>query len=172
LTPKRSIKQLPDVVVHLPFYNDFVVDLRRKSLFFNFAVHYANTHAALDSNFQVDQGILGEFKKYLEDKSYKYEHSIESQLVSLREEAMERKYSPSVVENIDHLQESLKSINGKLFESSEKDIRQLLQIELASKFFGTKYEVKNSLKEDIVFQEAIKLLSDETKYTETLAGSK
>jgi carboxyl-terminal processing protease len=162
----------PDIAVQLPFYNDFVVDLRRKSLFFNFAVNYANTHETLNTNFQVDEKILQEFQQYLEEKGYKYEHAIETRLASLREEALERKYTPSFLKNIDNLQESLNSINNELFKNSEDDIKDLIQSELASKYFGTKREVEISLKEDIVFQKALKLLADETKYNEILTGKK
>ncbi len=162
----------PDLTIDLPFYNDCVVDLRRKSLFFNFAVHYANTQAVLDSNFQVDQGILKEFEKYLDQKSYKYVHPIEARLEALRKEAQDRKYLPSFVENIDRLQESIKSINRQMFKDSEKDIKQLLRIELASKFFGTQHEVKTSLKEDIVFQKAFDILSDNTQYRQILNSNK
>ena len=162
----------PDIAVQLPLYNDFVVDLRRKSLFFNFAVHYANTHSTLDSNFQVAGKILQDFQQYLEDKGYRYEHAIESRLAFLKEEALERKYASSFIKNIDNLQESLNSINEEMFKNSEHDIKELIQSELASKYFGTKREVEISLMEDIVFQKALQLLADETKYNEILKREK
>lgn len=162
----------PDITVQLPFYNDFVVDLRRKSLFFNFAVNHANTHAVLDTNFKVDQKILQDFQQYLKQKNYKYEHAIEGRLASLREEALERNYTPSFIKNIDSLQESLNTINQELFQNSKQDIKQLLRSELSSKYFGTKREVEISLKDDIVFQKAVQLIRDELQYNEILISHK
>ena len=56
--------------------------------------------------------------------------------------------------------------------SCEQDIKQLLQAELASKYFGTKREVELSLKDDIVFQKAVQLIGDELHYKEILTEDK
>jgi carboxyl-terminal processing protease len=54
----------PDEKIESPKNNRFQDDLLYKSVFFHFAAHYL-ANRTVDKNFQVDAGVLGEFKKYL-----------------------------------------------------------------------------------------------------------
>lgn len=159
----------PDMTVRFPEVSDIVVDLRRKSLFFNFAVHYTNTHEILDSNFQVNNTLLNEFRNYLKEKSYEYHHPLENGLSSLKAEAFKKGYGKSLLQDINSLQKSLDQSKEELFLSNSKDIRQFLRTELATKFFGTKRGVEISLKDDPVIQKALALLRDEEYYATILS---
>jgi carboxyl-terminal processing protease len=54
----------PDVKFAAPKANKFQEELLRKYGFFNFGKHYAISHK-IDKNFQVDGGVLREFRAYL-----------------------------------------------------------------------------------------------------------
>jgi carboxyl-terminal processing protease len=159
---------IPDVIVHYPEVSNLVWDLRRKSHYFNFAVKYVNTHTIVDSNFQIDKEIFNDFKTYLDDKSYVYQHPIEKDLEIFRKEAEEKEYDKTLLENIEHLQLSLNKTKENIFQNSEEEIKQILRIELASKFFGTRREVEISLENDPVIQKAIELLGDKELYVNIL----
>ena len=158
----------PDVTVPLPRVNDIVWDLRRKSLFFNFAVHYANTHAALDSDFLVDNKILEEFYKYIQEKSFEYKHPIENRLAALKTESLEAGYGSSILQDISHLEKSLNRIKEDMLQSSKKDVQRLLKLELASKFFGVRRGVEMGLEDDLVVQKALSFLNDRELYDSIL----
>ena len=162
----------PDLTLSFDPVSDLVVDLNRKSLFFNFAVHYVNTRAPLDTNFQVDDKILDDFKKYLNEKSYEYHHPAETSLAALETEVVKKGYGSSIAKNIDLLQESLNEIKEDIFKNSINDMRHFLRIELASKFFGTKRGVEVGLKDDPVIKKALEVLSNKELYAHILIREK
>ena len=158
----------PDVTVTLPRVNDIVWDIRRRSLFFNFAVHFANTHEALDSDFRVGDKLVEEFKNYLEEKSFQYQHPIETQLAALKTESLKSGYGSDILQDINRLEKSLDHLKENMFQSSKKDIQNLLRLELASKFFGVRRGVEIGIKDDPVVQKALSILKDEEMYNSIL----
>ncbi len=155
----------PDVVVRPPMLSDLVVDLIRKSLFFNFAVHYANTHSIIDSTLQIKEDILNDFRQYLKKKSFKYHYPIEKDLSLLKKDVVESGYDSSLVKNIDLFEQSLDRSKNKMFLNSLPEIKRYLRLELASKFFGTRKGVELSLQDDPVVKKAVELLSDKAYYS-------
>jgi carboxyl-terminal processing protease len=57
----------PDEKIEAPTTNRFQDELVYKDVFFHFAPVYVATHT-VDKNFQVDDAVLGEFKKFLTSK--------------------------------------------------------------------------------------------------------
>jgi len=158
----------PDVVSHLPFFSDLVAAIRRQYYFFNFAVHYANTHTTLDSSVQIDDTIFQDFREYLEENGFEYQHSLEKHLSSLKKEALERGYGTSLLQDIDQFQHALDRAKEEMLLSSTEDIRQFLRLELASKFFGNQRKVEIILEEDPVVQKSIDLIKDRALYDSIL----
>ena len=61
----------PDVKVAVPKANKLQEELLRKYAFFNFAKHYSLSHK-IEKNFQVDDGVLREFRSFLNDQKIAY----------------------------------------------------------------------------------------------------
>ena len=61
----------PDVKVAVPKANKFQEELLRKYAFFNFAKHYSLSHK-IEKTFQVDDGVLREFRGFLNDNKFVY----------------------------------------------------------------------------------------------------
>jgi len=58
----------PDIVVEALKLNRFLNLLEREAAFFEFAVDYNASHKNLDRDFKADGEILGQFKRYLEQR--------------------------------------------------------------------------------------------------------
>lgn len=159
----------PDIYVELPSVNQFVIDLRRKSMFFNFSVYYANTKSFIDSTVQINETILKDFNQYIKEKSYEYEHPFEKTLTAMKNEAKEKKYGEDFIKNIENLNTSITTIKNKMFHSSRDHMKILLRRELASKYFGTKHSVKIGLRDDPVVEKALKILKDKAAYENLLS---
>jgi len=159
---------VPDIVVDLPYINGLAVDLRRKSMFFNFAVHYASLHKTMDSSIPVTDSVLNSFKAYLNEKGYNYKHPIENNLQALHEEAEEQGYRNQLIESIQKLQTVLDETKADMFEKSKSDIIRILRIELATKYYGTQRGVEISMENDLVIQKALHILQDPKQYNITL----
>jgi carboxyl-terminal processing protease len=161
---------VPDMVLRENDKSDLFYDLVRKSMFFNFAVQYVNTHAKPDSNLQVTDAMMDEFRRYLKEKSYEYKHPIEKSLENLKNEAVKGGYQTDVLRDVQHLENSLIKAKEDIFANSSRDIRQALRLELCSKYFGTRRQIEIALQEDQVFQKAMFLLKDQINYADVLGG--
>ncbi|NQT26634.1 S41 family peptidase [candidate division KSB1 bacterium] len=159
---------IPDIVLEPPLISELTYDMGRKSLYFNFAVHYANTHDKLNGNFEITDGILEEFKEYVKSKEYEYTHPIEKDLRALEKEAKSKGYSEIFIQKIDALEAALEDSKVEMFDQSVKDIKRVLRQELATKFLGTRHAVEIGLKEDLVVQEAITIIHDQNHYKNVL----
>jgi carboxyl-terminal processing protease len=161
---------VPDIVVREPEANDLYFDLVRKSMFFNFAVQYANTHAKPDSNFHVTGDIVQDFRKYLKQKSYEYKHPIEKSLSALKNEAIAGAYQTDLLKDIQRLEQSLGRTKEDMLVNSMKDVNRALKLELISKFFGARAQIESSQEDDAVFQKCLSLLGDQEQYQNLLNG--
>jgi len=163
---------IPDLIVKYPETTDMVLDLRRKSLDFNFAVHYSSLHPAPGADFQVTDGILNQFKNYLEEKKYRYEHPIEKRLEELKQEAISGGYDAALLLDIDRLQKGLIKAKEEMLDRSAEDIRKILSMEIASKYFGIQKETQIALEYDPGVQKALEILADQDHYSMVLKSEK
>ncbi|MEE9229563.1 MAG: S41 family peptidase [Acidobacteriota bacterium] len=62
----------PDVEVENPETPEFIQQLVRRSVFFDFAVNLL-AHVELDRSFEIDEAILTRFKKFIEEKKIEFE---------------------------------------------------------------------------------------------------
>ena len=155
---------IPDAVVRLPEASDYYWDLRRKSLFFNFAVTFANSHPVKDSTLVISNDIVDDFRKYLKEKNYQYEHPIEKSLISLKNESIKNGYENEMLKDIDKLEKTLRRAEDDMFYNSLNDIKKTLRTELTSKFFGIRKQIENGLQDDPVLQKATELLGSRESY--------
>jgi len=153
----------PDIAVELPLLTPMSVDMRRKSMFFNFALEYANTHKKTD-DFEIDDAICSAFKSYLKKREYNFRHPIEASLERLAEEVKESGYNPSLIDQIKALEAGLVETKDEIFNASLDDIRHFLKMELSTKFFGTTKSTEMGLKKDPVIQRAMEVLKDPNQY--------
>lgn len=58
----------PDILIEPQKFTKLETDIWIKGYFFDFAVHYTNTHKDLDKNFVVDDKVLDYFATYLKEK--------------------------------------------------------------------------------------------------------
>ena len=163
---------IPDAIVRLPEASDFYWDLRRKSLFFNFAVSFANSHSVKDSSLVIGNDIVDDFRKYLKEKNYRYEHPIEKSLIALKSESIKNGYENEMLKDIDQLEKTLRRAEDDMFYNSLNDIKKTLRTELTSKFFGIRKQIENGLQDDPVLRKATELLGSGESYLGLLDGKK
>jgi carboxyl-terminal processing protease len=152
---------------------DLVIDLRRKSQFFNYAVHLVNAKPeGSNGPDPTDDELLSDFRSYLQEKEYTYTHPLVSTLASLKKDAQDQGYDPSLVRSIEQLESELNAVQDEMFSRSKEDILRLLKTEIASKQFSLKRGVENSLKQDSVVQKAREILRDRLTYSGLLSSTK
>jgi carboxyl-terminal processing protease len=154
---------IPDVIVEPEFVNDLVWDLQRKSYFFNFAVEYTSSIKP-DSAVEIDDKILSEFRNYLKEQGYSYQHPLEKHLDAFKKEVLKKGYDASILLDVEKFQKSLNKTEDEIYQSGIKDIKRILRLELASKTYGTQRESEIGLEDDEMVKKAISLIRDQVFY--------
>ncbi len=159
---------IPDIVLLRERASDLVVDMLRKSMYFNFAVLYANKHESLKDHFEITDEVLNDFQKYVQSKGYIYKDPIEKTLKDFKANAAEDGYGEDVLADVNRLEKTLDQSKAAMFTASKKDIRRILEQELATKLLGTQQAVEIWLAGDKGVKKAEELIGDADHYHNVL----
>lgn len=158
----------PDTVVQNGIESDLVKDLLAKGIFFNFAdkFYYENK----DKSFSKldNEKILGEFKKYLISSKYDYQSDVEKKLDEILNHLNEKHNGEKINSTVKKLKEQILDMFDEEYEKHKTDILGELRAELAHRFLGSDFGIKERLKYDKQFTTALKLFDDQKVYKKLL----
>lgn len=158
----------PDTTIQDETKSDLVEDLLAKGLIFNFADKYYYENKSIPFDKIKDEKLLGEFKKFIDSPDYKYQSLAEKKLDEVMKSLDENHNNQKVNETIKQLKEQIESLFDSEFESSKKNIIAELKAELALRYSGIEFGIKELLKYDNQFNVAIKLINDNKVYSSLL----
>ncbi len=161
----------PDILVKGDSLSNISVELIRKNLLFDFAVKYHQKQPQWnDSSFTITQAMFDEFNEFLKEKNFRFTIEGEKELSHLKKLVQKRGYNSGIVQLIDELKKKLE-VNKKLeFERNVPQIKELLRLELAEKYFGSKMRSRLALENDPQVERAQTLLTDLSDYKKILAS--
>ncbi len=158
----------PDIVVKNPKLSNFEWELIRKSMFFDFAVHYASAIQDTSKPIIIDNAALQKFRNYLKKKKFSFDIEGQSALKSLEKTAKERKYGMPFREGVEDLKTFLDRQKYLEFSRSKDFIREMLKLEIIAKLKGSKAEIRASLDDDKTVKAAMNVLINSQEYKKTL----
>jgi carboxyl-terminal processing protease len=144
----------PDSVVDPRNMGDFVRTLVHKNQFFNFANIYANTHDSIPENFEIDEKIFNEFKKYVEGNNIEFTSDLEFALTSL-EKANEKSENKKITKKIKEIEKILNK-DQDLFAENEEMIKELLAYDIHRRFLSNKKFAEYKLDGDFDIEAALR----------------
>lgn len=163
----------PDIKVKHPEYNrltyNVVADL--------WAYDYANRYVAREGqnipdkdNFIITDSIFEDFKAFIDPERFKYDRLCESGISMLREAAKQEGYmNDSVAAQFDQLEMMLKHDLNHDLDFNSKDIRDILDAEISTRYFDDGTIVKRGLRRDLDLDAAIEMFNTPNKYKELLS---
>lgn len=162
----------PDVDVGKDLYAPITVSLITKGLIFNYATEYAYRKGKIPAadEFKLTDQEYAEFKQWISDKDYDYTTKVEQDLVKLEESAKKEKYFTDIEDQLRDLQMKVKHNKEIDLERFRNEIKQVLEEEIASRFYLQKGSIEASFDEDLDVQAAIELLEDTEKYKKLLSN--
>jgi hypothetical protein len=148
-----------------------VHNLERRRLFFDFVIDYTSSDSLEADSIQVDESMLGSFKEFVRLANEKDEYSLGSNhLISLREMVDEMGWKEAGP-LLGDLEQAFERESSEGFtEGLESEIRLGLERELVLRVKGKKAQQLLDLQNDTQLEKAVIVLSDVSKYKETLAG--
>ena len=163
----------PDIVLTNETYSTILLAMFQKNIIFNYANEFKINNNSIPSvdKFVFTDGMYDDFLKYVSDKHLEYETFTEKQIKLLKESVKADKFSDDVDAAIKSLEAVvLKNKNSDLVRF-KKDISELLELEIVSRYYYQKGRMEASLKADHDLEEASKLLNDNKTYNSILKGT-
>ena len=162
----------PDVKASDRKISNIALTLYNRFLIFDYGTRFERSHPSIlpPGEFQINDSIYNDFLEFLKDKDYKYTTRSELALAKLRKEAEKEQYYTAIKGELDMLQTSMDNDKKEDLNKYRDQIRELLKMDILSRYYYQKGKIIGSLKTDPVLNEGLALIKDTEKYSAILSG--
>jgi len=160
----------PDLVNKQADYSKITESLIINQLIFDYATKNRNRHASIApaKDFKLTDVDFTDFKTFLSDKKYDYQTASEKALEDFKKKAEDEKYFEAVQSQYQQLKQNLTRDKQADLEKNKSEIIELLESEIAKRYYFQKAEFEMAAKHDEDVKLAIKLLNDLPRYNSIL----
>ncbi len=164
---------IPDITVPSDMLNRFTSELYVQNMVFDFATEYywSNPQPAMLDSLQLNERDMERFEAFLGEKKFTYRTNSEAMLEELTNSAREEDLFNDNREAIEKLREGLSHTLERDMSVYGADVAELIESELAGRYFYDAGMVQYSLTRDSQVKEAISIASDKARYQSLLRGS-
>lgn len=158
----------PDIVIDLFTDEAIVNSLLEQHLIFDFVTDYC---LGLDSigaveGYQFKE--FGRFVSFLEEQAFEYDTESEKLLKKFQDAAAREGYE--LGSHLAELQAEINKSQQSILERNRETIEDLIEKEIASRFYYQRGKIQMGLRNDQEIAEAIALLGDTSRYRSVLTG--
>lgn len=162
----------PDIKLEPHQYALITAAIVGKNHVFDYATKYRvrTKSIAPAATFTLSEEEYSDFLKYLSDKTYEYTTKSEKTLDELKKNAESEKYFENIKPLYGDLKAKIEANKKDDLAKYKSEIKDLLEQEIAARYYFQKGRLESSLRNDSEVKEAIKVLSDLKLYRSILAG--
>lgn len=160
----------PDIEVENQPTTPYVIEMLRRSLFFNYSLNYVAAHKDLQPGFEVTDEMLADFMEFVESKDFQYKPMGYAQLEELEKIAKENEFYDQMASGIDGLKSQFEQVSLQDREKSMDQIKLILKREITAKLFGHEAAARVLFPSDSTLMTAVNILKDREKYNKILSG--
>jgi carboxyl-terminal processing protease len=162
----------PDVVTRGKKFSSLALTLYRKYLIFDYATKFAETHSSIApaDQFRITDSIYNDFLAFIRGKKFSDTTRTERALLQLKLFAERDSCFSAIQEEYEHVRARLEKDKLNDFSKYSDQIRELLKLEIVSRYYFQKGKVLSTLKDDQEIKEAIDLIIDKEKFNGILSG--
>ena len=162
----------PDVYVKQEHFANITQALVGKLLIFDYATLYRSTHPTLNNvrGFSLSDADYADFVKYLSDKNYSYSSPSEKLLANLKTEASKEKQFGEIENEYNALKNKMAISKKNDLQLHKDEIKQVLENEIASRYYYEKGRFEANFKYDKELAEAVKVMQDKEQMASILKG--
>jgi len=163
---------IPDIKTRTRRFSNIAMALYSKFLIFDYATTFTRQHLVIppSSEFEITDTIYNNFVDFLSNKNYDYTTRSEQALDRLKKEAEKENYLAAIQDEYDHLKNRMQEDKKGDLNKYQDQIRELLKMEIISKYYFQKGKVQASLKHDPDIAIAVNTLRDPERYNSILNG--
>ncbi len=162
----------PDFKVIPEAFSELAIQLFTQSIFFDFATQYHNTNDEIASpgKFSLSDEEYDLFKAFIQERNFEFQTASEKAFANLKRMAKREKYYSLAEEEFSALEEMLVHNNLKDLETFDKEIRQILQEEIVTRYYYRAGRIVAQSQEDIQLDKAQDIVNTPGMLKEVLAG--
>ena len=160
----------PDVDVQDREIADITRVLIQKSYLFDYATRYRAEHATIvpAREFKLSDADYQKFVAYLQGKSMAYSTDAERVLTDLTKKVKEEKHYEDVKPELDAIKRKVAANKTNDLQRFKPEIRELLEEEIASRYYYEKGRTEAGFDDDPNIQAAVAVLNDPNRYAALL----
>jgi carboxyl-terminal processing protease len=161
----------PDLKVELPDLSRLSAMLLVKNHIFNYATQYTQQHAQIEEpvKFQLTAQDYTDFKKYvLAQENFEYTTASEEVLKKMKTTAEKEGYYQDIATEYEQMLLKVTPSKERDLDKFEKEIRELLEDEIISRYFYQEGRAKHTLQTDPVVIKGIEILQAPAQYNTIL----
>jgi len=162
----------PDVFVKQDKFSNVTQALVGKLFVFDYATQYRNTHPKIGDakSFTLTDADYADFVKYVSTKDFSYSNKSEKVLNDLKAELDKDKEFSSIKPEYDALKAKLASSKADDMQQHKDEIKQVLENEIASRYYYEKGRYECNFKYDKEMARAVKVMADKNEVASILKG--
>jgi carboxyl-terminal processing protease len=162
----------PDIVMKERQFNQVTGDLYAQNYIFNFANLYASRHKSIPppDKFRVSDSLFQVFKNFVGDK-FDYKTETEEIIKQLKKSAQREDYANALDSTINKHEEEVKLEKKKDLDKNKDEIKELLRIEIVTRYYYQKGKVEASLINDPEVKKSIGVINNQELYKSILNGT-
>ena len=163
----------PDVHMKPRRYSLILTSIFTKYLIFDYATKFVreNPEIASPEEFEISDETYQNFISFLSDKEYDYTTTAERKLKEMKDAAEKEGYFDDITELYNMLEEAIQHSKEEDLINYEKEIRELLKLEIVSRYYFQEGKIRASLSSDPEISNAIQILQDPVTYESILDGT-
>lgn len=160
----------PDIQLEAQEFATVTQVLFGQGFIFDYATQYAYEHPALAEikSFSLSDAEYADFVSWMKGKSYTVESPVEAELAELTREAKQEKFYEDLKPQLDQIRQKLADTRKNELLFHKEQIRQLLEKEIAARYYFEKGSVETGFKYDQEVKAAIQALHNQAEYKKIL----
>ncbi|MBE9480393.1 MAG: S41 family peptidase [Bacteroidetes bacterium] len=163
----------PDIKLKPLKFSNIAISLFTKFLIFDYANKFFRENPEIPpaDEFIITDQIFDDFKNYISDKNYDYTTESEKTLEKLKKYAEKEKYFDAIQSEYETLKMKMKHDKDEDLNKYKDQIKELLKIEIVSRYYYQKGKIIASIANDPEIKEAMEILENKTLYESILNGT-
>ncbi len=160
----------PDIKVESPDLSRLTAVLITSNSLFNYATDYVLAHPTIAKaeDFHLSDEEFQDFQKYALAQEFKYTTASEESLKKMKETAEKEGYFEEIKADYEDMILKVTPSKERDLQKFKAEIQEMLENEIISRYYFQKGRTIASLKEDIVVQRALQVLTNSTEYNTIL----
>ncbi len=163
----------PDVEVELNYLSRLTNTIAREHMIFDFATRYYYDHETIApaTEFSLSDADYEAFKSYVLEQDFTYSTASEEMLKKMKETAEEEGFYEEASAEYEALLAKVIPSKERDLEKFKSEIRQLLEMEIISRYYLQKGRAEYNFRDDPYVEEAVEILKNAERYN-TILGNK